>query len=79
MSALTLSKWMNLASAACGVLDAAVLYYGSYGYESFPGYMPTAQQMEEIMGRNQRRRRWQRFGLGLITISFALQGATKPS
>jgi hypothetical protein len=72
---VTIIKIMNLASAACGVLGALALYNGSFAYEH-PGFLADAQNkmINEMWGRNRRRQRWQRFGLGLITISFLLQG-----
>lgn len=74
MNALTLSKWMNLASAACGVLGTLILFF--FAYEQSGG-LGSIQTLNEMRNRNLRRRWIPALGLGLITVSFLLQGVAQ--
>lgn len=67
------SKALGIASAVAGALGTALLYRGSFAYESFTPYT-NPNLVEEMKRRNVKRRRFQQAGLLLLMVSFALAG-----
>ena len=75
MAMMTPGRWINLAAAALGAIGAIVLFNGRFAYESFsPWQSRDGKAVEAQTKRNLRRQLKQRIGLGLILVSFVLQG-----
>jgi hypothetical protein len=77
MSAIQL---MTLGSAGLGFAGTVFLFLGTYGFEPREGAVfggPTVDEgNKKVNARNARRRLNQRIGLGLLCLSFLLQGVT---
>jgi hypothetical protein len=70
---LSLSQCINLAAAISGVVGTAFLFNGSFAYEMLTGWT-NKKTVDDLRKRNQRRWWYQHIGLGLIFLSFFLQG-----
>lgn len=74
---MNVTKAVNIASAIIGVAGTVLLYKGTFGLV-VPGfyYMDDAGN-EAIRKANDRRQLLQRIGLGMLTLSFFLQGVAQ--
>ncbi|MPV65839.1 hypothetical protein [Burkholderia sp. BE17] len=73
---MNITKILNIASAAIGVLGTFLMYKGTFGLVAPGAYMNTALLAEMKKG-NDRRQLLQRAGLILLTISFFMQGVAQ--
>lgn len=70
---MNITKILNIASAAIGVLGTFLMYKGTFGLVMPGAYMNIAL-IAETNTANRRRQQLQKVGLIMLTISFALQG-----
>ncbi|OUL68698.1 hypothetical protein [Paraburkholderia hospita] len=70
---MNITKALNIASAAIGVLGTFLMYKGTFGLVASGAYM-NAALLAEVKKGNDRRQLLQRAGLVLLTVSFAMQG-----
>ncbi len=73
---LSAGRILNLASAICGIAGTAALYKGSFAYEQ-PAMWGSDEGNKAMYARNRKRQIFQRAGLGLICLSFCLQGVAQ--
>lgn len=73
---INVSKTLNVASAAFGLLGTLLMYRGTFGLVASGAYM-NAALLAEVKKGNDRRQLLQRAGLILLTISFAMQGGAQ--
>jgi hypothetical protein len=75
---VTTEQVFQLLSAALGLTGTVVLFLGSYAFQppvgSFFGGPDTNEKNARIRRANGRRKWAQRFGLGLLCLSFFVQG-----
>ena len=69
---MDVANGINLASALCGMMGTWFLFKGSFAFEAPPVWMNHGM-VRTISNRNSRRAIFQRIGLTLLMISFALQ------
>jgi hypothetical protein len=73
---MTPAKMIKIASGVAGMAGALALYNGSFAFEQFVGY-DNAETIKGKSSRNTQRLWFQRAGLALIFVSFALQIAAR--
>lgn len=73
---MSYGKILNLFALCLGFIGAALIWNQGYVYEGIPTW--TSQEMaDDIKQRNTTRRKFQRIGFLLITLSFVLQAAAQ--
>jgi hypothetical protein len=62
-------KILEIFAALSGAAGTGFLYFGTFGFESFP-YYSNHELVRAVSARNKRRLLMQRIGLGLLMPSF---------
>jgi hypothetical protein len=68
-----LGRALSLLSALAGIAGTIVLFNGSFAYETMM-HWSSRDMASQMAQRNRRRKRLQQVGLGLLLVSFVLQG-----
>jgi len=76
---MTLVQSVGLSAAIFGAAGTAILFFNSYAFQPLQGAVFGSPSVTEannhIKARNIQRRKWQLVGLGLLLLSFVIQGA----
>ena len=73
---LTIGKCINLTAAVAGCAGTILLYKGSFAYVQLGGWADD-NLVAETRKRNRKLQFFQRLGLGLILLGFALGGVAQ--